>query len=252
MNKVLLYFALKYHGDWDQIYQALERKEKISFEALDTFEVKIKCQYITILDPQYPPTLKSIYKPPFVLFYYGDFRLLQNYDQNLLLFISPKPSQYGFQQTLKFIKELVDHQKRILMFYEESITTKILSALPPSAGSQIIFFLYKNSISDFYLNNPNSTIRQCLVISESYDQKSINLKNHIRRIVIALAFRILFIQTNKYDDSEKLFNYIIDYQKKLFCLPDQINKDNKNNRYLKLGALVVENVADIMQSWAND
>lgn len=247
MNKVLLYFALKYDGDWDQIYQALEHKEKISFEVLDTFVAKIKCQYITILDPQYPPSLKSIYKPPFVLFYYGDFNLLKNYDQNLLLFISPKPSQYGFQQTLKFIKELINHQKRILMFYDEPITAKILAALPPTVVGKIVFFLHKNTISDFYLNNPNLKFNQCLVISESYNQKPINLKNHIRRIVIALAFRILFIQTNKYDDSEKLFNYIIDYQKKLFCLPDQITKDNKNNRYLKLGAMLVENVGDIIQ-----
>ncbi|AHF61367.1 hypothetical protein P344_05925 [Spiroplasma mirum ATCC 29335] len=112
MNKVLLYFALKYHGDWDQIYRALvDNKEKISFEASDAFKTKIKCQYITVLDPQYSPSLKSIYKPPFVLFYYGDFSLLQNYDQNLLLFISPKPSQYGLQHTLKFVKSYLTIKK---------------------------------------------------------------------------------------------------------------------------------------------
>ena len=140
MNKVLLYFALKYHGHWYQTYRALDHKEKISFKTSDTFEAKIKYQYITILNPQYPPSLKLIYKPPFVLFYYGDFSLLQNYDQNLLLFISPKPSQYGLQQTLKFVKELLDHQKRILMFYEESITTKIMLTLPPNSAGKIFFF----------------------------------------------------------------------------------------------------------------
>lgn len=29
MEEILLYFSLKYQGDFDKIYQALERKEKV-------------------------------------------------------------------------------------------------------------------------------------------------------------------------------------------------------------------------------
>ena len=30
MEEILLYFSLKYEGDFDEIYQALQQKEKVS------------------------------------------------------------------------------------------------------------------------------------------------------------------------------------------------------------------------------
>ena len=71
MRKVLLYFALKYQGDYKKILNAIAEKEQISQEELETVESKIKCNYITLLDDDYPVVLKNTGTPPFVLFYYG-------------------------------------------------------------------------------------------------------------------------------------------------------------------------------------
>ncbi|NQZ29304.1 MAG: hypothetical protein HRT98_02855 [Mycoplasmatales bacterium] len=64
MNIILIWFAIKYKGDWDKIYQALEEKEKISLRELKDLEAKMKKQdinAITILDLGYPNQLKKAY-----------------------------------------------------------------------------------------------------------------------------------------------------------------------------------------------
>jgi DNA processing protein len=58
MDQVLLYFNLKYKGNWDKIYDALEHKERIEASDLEDIEKRINCKYITILDKRYPNNLR--------------------------------------------------------------------------------------------------------------------------------------------------------------------------------------------------
>ena len=81
MKIILIYFAIKYLGDWDLIYKALESKEKVALTEIKSLEEKIereKWKVITILDIDYPEQLKHAYKPPFVIWYKGDIKLLKN------------------------------------------------------------------------------------------------------------------------------------------------------------------------------
>ena len=77
-RNLLLYLSIKYEGDWDKIYCAIKAKEKISKEEVEEVVSTNKTPFITIIDDDYPNALKNIYKPPFVLFYYGDLSLLNN------------------------------------------------------------------------------------------------------------------------------------------------------------------------------
>ena len=73
MENVLLYFALKYQGDFNLIYQAIVNKEKVNHEQLLEWKERLKCSYTTMISEDYPAMLKEISAPPFVLFYYGCF-----------------------------------------------------------------------------------------------------------------------------------------------------------------------------------
>ena len=76
MRKILLYFSLKYQGDYQKIYQAIKQKEKVSPEDLNHIEQKIQSQYVTLIDEAYPESFKHIPNPPWVLYYYGNLSLL--------------------------------------------------------------------------------------------------------------------------------------------------------------------------------
>lgn len=104
---IIAYLALKHNGDWDSIYKDIHDKayagseEKIK-EALE----KLKCNYITIIDDEYPKCLKLNYKPPFILFYYGDITLLNNCENNVAVIGSRQCSSYGIEMTEKIVSSI--------------------------------------------------------------------------------------------------------------------------------------------------
>ena len=71
MDKILVYFAEKYNGDWNGIFQAINTKEKVDIEQVEKVFTEKQEQYniITMISEDYPEFLKHIYMPPFVLFY---------------------------------------------------------------------------------------------------------------------------------------------------------------------------------------
>ena len=72
MEEILLYFALKYQGDFHAIMTAIENKEQVDKDEAKVLKARLKAHYLTILSPLYPTSLKNIQCPPFVLFYHGN------------------------------------------------------------------------------------------------------------------------------------------------------------------------------------
>lgn len=105
-RKILLSLSLKYNGDWEEIYEAIKRKEPIDRKEISEVENRIKCKYVTIIDPEYPSYLKTMNKPPFVLYYYGDFSLAYTKDANLTVVGTRRPTSYGVESTTSIIKGL--------------------------------------------------------------------------------------------------------------------------------------------------
>ena len=63
-------------------------------------------KYLTLLNQNYPSRLKSIYKPPFVLFYRGDLTLIDDESKSIAIIGSRDNSEYGKNATEMFAKEL--------------------------------------------------------------------------------------------------------------------------------------------------
>ena len=73
-RNILLSLSLKYNGHWPSIYKAMKEKESLpdAFidNALDSLPEGIN--FITIIDDDYPQSLKGAKFPPFVIFYRGN------------------------------------------------------------------------------------------------------------------------------------------------------------------------------------
>lgn len=50
MSDLVLYFSIKYEGNFNKIYKALLNKEKFDKEAVIKMKEQLDCQYITIFD----------------------------------------------------------------------------------------------------------------------------------------------------------------------------------------------------------
>lgn len=69
-REIIASMVVRNKGDWNNVYKSLVERRYC--------EERVEGDYITILDEEYPDSLKQIYKPPFVLFYKGDISLLKN------------------------------------------------------------------------------------------------------------------------------------------------------------------------------
>ena len=69
MSDILIYFYEKYEGDWDEIYKAINQKERVDATEAKFFLKKYrdKYDYVTLIDNEYPDEYKANYKPPFVI-----------------------------------------------------------------------------------------------------------------------------------------------------------------------------------------
>ena len=73
MNKQILYYAIKYKGEYSSIKKAILNNEEWE-------EINYEGKYITILDEKYPKILFELDDPPYILFYEGNLDLL-NYEK---------------------------------------------------------------------------------------------------------------------------------------------------------------------------
>lgn len=70
MREAILYYALKYKGDWTKIAKAIQKKEP-------WFYIECKDRFITIVDDAYPKAFRTLRYPPWILFYQGNYSLIQ-------------------------------------------------------------------------------------------------------------------------------------------------------------------------------
>ncbi len=77
---VMLALAVKYNGDWNKIYTAIKERQYFSDTEFDNARAILDngVNFVSIISPDYPESLKKIYKPPFGLFYKGDIKLLSS------------------------------------------------------------------------------------------------------------------------------------------------------------------------------
>ena len=104
MEKILVYLAIKYKGDWKKIIEAIESKEKVDAAEVEKVVSKLDSKWITLLSNEYPDYLKRIYAPPIVLFYKGDISLLKN--DNVAIIGSREASEYGLDMCKKIATEV--------------------------------------------------------------------------------------------------------------------------------------------------
>lgn len=138
MNKVLLFFTMKYRGDWEAIYLALSSREAITYEQAQKLYKVHKNRYISLIDEIYPMNLKSIYKPPFSLFVHGNRSLLF--------------------RTNNYVSLIVDDNNLDKRLLKDILENKFITYVVNFNQKKLINFLLQNNIRfialyDYGLNN---------------------------------------------------------------------------------------------------
>lgn len=249
MRRILLYFSLKYHGEYQLILQAIRQKEKVEKEELQIVENKIQSKYVTIIDKDYPEMLKRIFNPPWVLFYYGDLSLLNK--KTLAIIGARKYSSYGKKMCQKIIQECKDYDCNIISglamgidaIAHQSAFDNQLSTIAV-LGSGIDYCYPKSNIELYYKIKENG-----LLISEYPNlvkpQKQFFLVRN--RLIAALCEQLVVIEASCQSGTMNTVTYALEYGKDVGCVPNLATLNSGCNQLIKQGAKLIENANDIFE-----
>jgi DNA processing protein len=250
-REIIIYLAIKYHGDWNGIYQAIKQKEIVDEMVVKRQIEGLKCQVVTIIDETYPAALKKIYKPPFVIFYEGDFNLAHLQEKMLAVIGSRSPSPYGLTMTTAITKGLIEEGMMIVSGLAYGIDIQAHNTTLEAHGRTIA--VLGSGIDVCYPLGHRSTYEKIkakdLLMSE-YPPGTAAKADHFpwrNRIIAGLARSVFVAEAKKRSGTLITVGYALYLGKDVYVLPHHANTDNSTNQLIKDGAILVESAADIME-----
>lgn len=249
-RKQLVAYSLKYDGDWNHILKATRTHEPIEDYYLDMVD-KLKCKTITLLDLDYPIQLRNVYKPPIVLYYYGDLSLAKDYRRNVSMVGSRKYSGYGAQMTEKIGGDLARKDYVIVSGLAKGIDGIAHKAAIDSGGKTIAILgsgidcCYPMENQELY----DEIKKNHLLISE-YPNKVEPISYHfpVRNRIIAGISKTLVVTEASYC-SGTLITAMLALQGNtdVMCVPYEAGKQSECNRLISHGAFLVESADDVIE-----
>ena len=233
---IIVYLAIKYQGDWNKIYDAIKRKELVDEPSVHETLAKQNSKILTIIDEEYPERLKKIYKPPFVLFYYGNLDKLE-YRKTLGTY-AEKLTEYSLSTSLN-IHTQINSSATIIRINNE--------------GSPLF-----DRTADINVTVLHTSIRELqsgekLVFSEYPENTtpSPDNKNWAQRILVGLSDIVLLPET-KNKISKIVAGYCAYLNKQVAVIPQQADSKNITNNLVKENiAKVVLDGKDILSMYNN-
>ena len=249
MDEVLLYFSLKYAGDFDQIYQALERKEQVNEDLKKELFKDVCSKYTTIISKDYPEALKEISCPPFVLYYYGDLSLVKT--KCIGVVGMRHPSIYGQEVTKNMVSQLIIQNYTIVSGLAMGVDAIAHKSAMNSLGKTIAVL---GSGIDYCYPSKNRAVYQAmknnqLIISEypgNLVPKKVNFPRR-NRIISGLSESILVTEANKRSGTMITVGHALEQGKDVFCIPSRIGDPLGCNYLIQQGAKLVLDVMDIVE-----
>ena len=248
MEDILLYFSLKYKGQFDLIYKALERKERVDESLKEELFKTIKSSYTTIISDDYPQQLKYINCPPFVLYYYGSLSLL---DKDCIAVIGKRDcSEYGVQATRVIVKEPVKNDIVIVSGMAKGIDGVSHRTAIRSKGHTVavlgsgIDYPYPPMNEDLYY-----VLKNELVLSE-YPGSTPPRKDHFpkrNRIIAGLSKKLLVTEADLKSGTMITVGFALEQGKDVLAVPGRVYDSKGCNALIQQGAKLVMNVEDILE-----
>lgn len=252
VEDIVLYFSLKYDGDFEKIYQALLSKEPVDETHKDELKESLKCQYTTIFSDDYPSRLRNINCPPFVLYYYGNLSLLDN--KTIAIVGTRSPDVQGIGITNKFANHLSKEGRTIISGLSQGIDYTALkfalfdkgrAVAVSSTGIDNDILEDQHTLYDNLKNNG-------LIISEypnivQFDPSHSAIRH---RLIAGLSDSVLVTQCKEKSESMYTVGYALDQGKDIFAVPSSSGDISLKgcNTLIKQGATLADDVKDILEA----
>ena len=216
-----------------------------SFEKMKVEKVKV----LTILDAEYPRRLKEIYLPPIVLFYKGEWSLLN--ERLVALVGSREHSNYAKQCTKTIVQDLVQKKIGIISGLAKGVDSLAHLECLKDDGKTIAVI---GSGLDVVYPPENANLykeigEKGLIISE-YPLGSRPLKFHFpyrNRIIAGLSHGVCVVEAKERSGSLITANIALSENREVFAIPGSIFSSHSKgtNQLIEAGACLVSSAETI-------
>lgn len=251
MEEILVYLSIIHNGDWNKIYQDILDKRPIDKDEVKSVVNNLNIKYITLLNENYPSCLKTIFKPPFVIFYKGNIDLLNHQNKKIAVIGSRNNTDYGRLSTQKICKELVEEKVIIISGLAKGIDSIAHNSCLACNGKTIA--VLGNGLDVHYPKENFQTQERIevngLVLSEYPPGTQPNSDNFPQRnrIIAGISDGIVVIEAKQKSGTMNTVSHALECGKPIFCVPERNNCNSGCNKLIKEGAKLIESSKDILE-----
>lgn len=216
---------------------------------------KFSIQYITITDPAYPAQLKSIFDPPPILYYRGQWRD-ELFQRDFAVVGTRKASAYGIAQTRRLTLELARAGFTIVSGLAFGVDGTAHTAALDAGGKTLavmgtgadqIYPSRHRELATGILDNGGLLISERCPGSRA-ERWHFPTRN---RIISGLSLGTLVIEGSRKSGALLTSKFAMDQNRDVFALPGDVNRPEAEgpNYLIKLGAKIVTSAQDILEEY---
>jgi DNA processing protein len=240
MREKFIKAAIKYEGSYEKIALSIKNNEKIE-------GISYQRPAITILDEEYPASLKQLRYPPFVLFYKGNPELLNHCAVSIIG--SRMPEAYGIDMTRRIVAHCNKNYVIVsglakgidAIVHKEALSLKRRTIGVIGCGIDRIYPLENE---DLYCEMSKFG----LILSE-YPAFTPPRKHHFpfrNRLIAALGNKCIVTSATLKSGTMLTVNEALSLDKEVICIPYPIGSSSGEgcNLLISQGASILTNTAD--------
>lgn len=247
MRYVLQILNEKNNGNWKGTFEDIKNKVFVQHEEVIRKENENEA-FISLIDEEYPSSLKEINQPPFVIYYNGNIELL---DKNNILGILN--DNIASSYAMDTIERICDEVKNKCIFAISFGTVKNNDLIKKliNKGAKVIAVLSKGlKAFDGYENELlNEIAKENLVITQfpaSFNQKTKAQDVENAKLVVGVSNAVLVGGIIKNSPQTLGASIAIQENVAVLCIPFNAESNYVNNGLIKAGAFLVENGNDVL------
>ncbi len=245
----------------DGIGRNLASKISKSIKHLPEFSESIQNEFIKLKkmgakisvfwDDDYPALLKTIYFPPIIIYYLGEFTEADKY--SLAIVGTRKPTEYGKIQAEKFSAGFVQNNISVVSGMARGIDSAAHSSALKNGGRTIA--VIGSGLDVIYPPENRNLLKQIaangVVISEFELGTKPDAQNFPRRnrIISGLALGTLIVETKTSGGALQTASYALDQNREVFAIPGNLGipQNEGTNLLIQKGeAKLVTNPEDVL------
>lgn len=242
-DDILLSISYKCKGEYDRMLEILQKKEKVTIEDATEARANVRSFYIHLLSDRYPEELKSVNKPPLVLYYYGNLELLK-YKYKLTCIGTRTPTLYQSETSFDLISAAEDHFNNELVIISGMAygldQMYMKAAMDKNAP---VISIIGSGIDNPYPEDNQGIYDYCksgkgLVLSEYPCNTSAKKENFVfrNRIIAALGNATFVAGGKRRSGSSTTVHLALELGKEILALPCNITDDDLTNQLIECGA----------------